>query len=92
MALDADWRSAHWALAAGLYAQVHDTIPALDSAFDGFTAQLAKGSGEAAARIKQTLWEGTDDWDALLDERAAMSGRLVLSEHTRNAIEVFRNR
>ncbi len=92
MALDADWRSPAWALDVGLYAQVHDSIPALDSAYDGFVAHLAKGSAEATARIKQTLWEGTEDWDALLDARAAMSGRLVLSEHTRTAIEAFKNR
>lgn len=92
MALDADWRTPRWALEAGLYAQVHDGIPGLDSAYDGFLAHLAKGNAAATAHIKQTLWEGTEHWDALLDQRATLSGRLVLSEHTRRAIEAFRNR
>lgn len=92
MALDADWRSAKWALETGLYSQIHDSISGLNSAFDGFVEQLAKANPEATARIKATLWEGTDDWDRLLDERAEMSGRLVLSDFTRRAIEAFKNR
>ena len=92
MALDADWRAAEWGLEMGLYAQIHDSIAGLDSAFDGFVQTLAKSNPEATARIKATLWEGTDDWDRLLDERAAMSGKLVLSEYTRHAIEAFKNR
>ena len=90
MALDAEWRSAQWALEVGLYAQLHDGIPGLDSAYDGFVQQLAKANPEATTRIKGTLWQGTDHWDRLLDERAAMSGTLVLSEHTRQAIAAFK--
>jgi len=92
MALDADWRSAQWATEVGLYAQIHDSISGLDSAFDGFVQTLAKANPEATARIKATLWEGTEHWDRLLDERAAMSGRLVLSDYTRRAIETFKSR
>jgi methylglutaconyl-CoA hydratase len=40
--------------------------------------------------LKKIFWEGTDHWDTLLSERAAMSGRLVLSDFTRNAIEKFK--
>ncbi len=92
MALDADWRSAKWALDVGLYAGIHDSVSGLDSAFEGFVNQLAKSNPEATARIKATLWEGTDHWDRLLDERAEMSGRLVLSAHTRCALEAFKTR
>ena len=92
MALDADWRSAKWALDAGLYAQLHDSVNSLDSAFDGFVLKLAKSNPDATTRIKSTLWQGTDDWDQLLDERAAMSGRLVLSDYTRRAIEAFKGK
>jgi methylglutaconyl-CoA hydratase len=90
MALDADWRTAEWALNAGLYAQVHDSIADVDSAFDALVAKLASSNPEATTRIKRALWTGTEDWDTLLDERAAMSGKLVLSEHTRNAIASFK--
>ncbi len=41
---------------------------------------------EAMAELKQILWKGTEHWDKLLTERAAICGRLVLSEYTKNAI------
>jgi methylglutaconyl-CoA hydratase len=41
------------------------------------------------ARIKRIAWAGTDNWPRLLEERAGMSGTLVLSEYTRNAIAAF---
>ena len=90
MALDADWRSAKWAVEVGLYAQIHDSLSGLDSAFDGFVQTLAKANPDATARIKATLWEGTEHWAQLLDSRAGMSGKLVLSEYTRRAIEAFK--
>ena len=40
--------------------------------------------------LKRILWEGTEHWDTLLAERAAISGKLVLSEFTRNAIAAFK--
>jgi len=92
MALDADWRTAKWALDTGLYHQIHDSVAALDSAYDSFVQQIAKANPEATRRIKSTLWRGTDDWEQLLDERAAMSGKLVLSDHTRLAIAAFKAR
>jgi methylglutaconyl-CoA hydratase len=42
------------------------------------------------AEMKKTFWKGTDHWDELLKERAAISGKLVLSEFTRNAINKFK--
>jgi methylglutaconyl-CoA hydratase len=92
MALDAEWRSAQWGLHVGLYAQIHDGVAGLDSAYEGFVLQLAKANPEATRLIKSTLWRDTDGWDTLLDERAAMSGKLVLSDHTRRAIEAFKRR
>jgi methylglutaconyl-CoA hydratase len=40
--------------------------------------------------MKKILWKGTEHWDHLLLERAAISGRLVLSTFTKNAIEKFK--
>jgi methylglutaconyl-CoA hydratase len=42
--------------------------------------------------MKRIFWEGTEHWPTLLAERAAMSGTLVLGEHTRKAIEAFGKR
>jgi methylglutaconyl-CoA hydratase len=90
MAIDADWRDAAWGERHGLYARVVPDVAALDNEVDAFARKLADANPEALARIKQIAWEGTDDWPALLEERAAMSGRLVLSDFTRRAIAAFK--
>jgi methylglutaconyl-CoA hydratase len=40
--------------------------------------------------MKTVLWENTAHWDELLHERAAISGKLVLSEFTKNALSQFK--
>ena len=62
---------------------------ALDAAVAAVVQQLAKSSPEAMARMKETFWQGTEQWDQLLEARAAMSGALVLSDYTRTAIAAF---
>ena len=89
MAVDADWRSAAWGEQAGLYARVVASTSELDDAVDKFAARLAASNPAALAQIKRVCWAGTEHWDALLEERAAISGELVLSEFTRNAIAAF---
>jgi methylglutaconyl-CoA hydratase len=89
MAIDAEWRDAHWGAANGLYARVVDTNSALDGGIENFTRHLAVANPAALAEIKRIIWAGTDDWPRLLEERAALSGSLVLSDYTRNAIAAF---
>jgi methylglutaconyl-CoA hydratase len=91
-ALDADWRDAHWCVAHGLYTRLCDNLPALDQVLGTLAHKLASYNPEAVSQLKAALWEGTDSWDRLLEERAEMSGRLVLSEFTRNAIAAFEKR
>lgn len=83
-------RSAAWCEQHGIYAEVLDTLEALDARIDAHAKELAAYSPEAMAAIKRVLWRGTEDWDSLLIERAKVSGRLVLSEFTRSAIARFR--
>lgn len=90
MSLDAEWRDAVWAERHGLYAQVVADASALDVAVAARAQQLAASNPEAVRAIKRVLWEGTADWEILLEERAAMSGSLVLSEFTRRAISEFK--
>ncbi|MDF1502041.1 enoyl-CoA hydratase/isomerase family protein [Roseisolibacter sp. H3M3-2] len=90
MAVDADWRDARWAHTHGLYATLVDDVAALDAAVDAMARRLAGFNPEAMADIKRVAWEGTETWDALLAERAEISGRLVLSEFTRSAIAKFK--
>ena len=66
-------------------------MEALDARIDAHAKELAAYSPEAMADIKQVMWKGTEDWDALLIERARISGRLVLSEFTRKAIAKFKS-
>ena len=89
MAIDADWRDAEWAERHGLYARVLDSTQSLDEAVDGLAQKLAGANPEAVSRIKAISWSGIDNWPRLLEERAAMSGTLVLSEYTRSAIASF---
>jgi len=89
MGLDADWRTAIWGAQHGLYARLAENLNALESGIASLAQQLAKSNPEATALIKRATWAGTDDWPTLLEERAAMSGRLVLSEYTKKAIAAF---
>ncbi|MEZ4739291.1 MAG: enoyl-CoA hydratase/isomerase family protein [Flavobacteriales bacterium] len=83
-------READWCVQRGLYAETFPTVEALDERIDAHTKELAAYSPEAMADLKKVLWRGTEDWDELLAERAAISGRLVLSQFTREAIAKFK--
>lgn len=92
MAIDAEWRSAKWAEDVGLYARVYETVNALDTEVQAFARSLASSNPLALTALKSVFWQGTDQWDRLLEERAEMSGRLVLSDFTRSAIAAFASR
>jgi methylglutaconyl-CoA hydratase len=91
LAIDAaEWRSAEWAKRQGLYAEVHGTIDGMDDAINALADRLAHSSPDAMWELKRIFWQGTEHWDTLLAERASISGRLVLSDFTRNAISAFK--
>ncbi|MFV5687599.1 enoyl-CoA hydratase/isomerase family protein [Flavobacterium sp. ZT3R25] len=85
-----EWKTADWAKDKGLYANTFETIQELDSAVADFSAKLSSYNPEALAEMKKVLWEGTQDWETLLLERAAISGRLVLSDFTKKALSQFK--
>lgn len=87
-----EWRSAQWAYENGLYAGVYDSTEEMDEEIDALASRLAKSNPEAMRLLKKIFWEGTDNWDELLAERAGMSGTLVLSDFTRNAINAFKKK
>lgn len=91
LAMDAtEWRSAEWAKKHSLYSEIYKTVEELDDAVNHLANKLAQSNPEAMAMLKKVFWKGTEHWDSLLDDRAAMSGKLVLSNFTRNAIEKFK--
>ncbi len=85
-----EWRNAQWAKEKGMYADVFDTIAEMDKAIETLAQKLALSNPEAMAMLKKIMWQGCDSWDTLLLERAGMSGKLVLSEFTINAINKFK--
>jgi methylglutaconyl-CoA hydratase len=84
-----DFQTAAWAKEKGLYNEVYPDIKSMDEALDALAAKLASYHPHALTGLKQILWEGTSDWDELLAERAAISGELVLSEFTQQALQGF---
>ena len=91
IAIDANnFYEAEWARSKGLFANVYESIEELDAATAAFAAHLCTYNPEAMTEMKKIFWKGTDDWDQLLAERAAISGRLVLSDFTKKTLEKFK--
>ena len=86
----ASWKDAAWAREKSLYADIFETHAELDAAVNKLAATLSTSNPEAMMMLKKIIWEGTENWDQLLPERAGMSGKLVLSDFTRNAIGKFK--
>lgn len=84
------WKTAKWAKEKGLFTEVFETIDLLDENLKNFTNELSSYNPEALVEMKKVFWEGTNHWDSLLYERASISGRLVLSDFTKNALEKFK--
>ena len=91
LSIDAQgFRSARWAESKGLYTQVFDSVKAMDNSLADLCKDLSQYNIEAMRNIKAVLWEGTEHWDDLLIERAAMSGRLVLSPETKSQLAPYK--
>ncbi len=91
LALNANvFQSAEWAKAKGLYAEVHESVEALDTATMDLAKYLISTNPEAQRELKKIFWAGTDHWDKLLEERAAMSGQLVLSDYTKDVLKQYK--
>lgn len=82
----ATFYTASWAKDKGLFAEVFETVTDLDAAISHFARSLTQYSPAALQQLKKVFWQGTEHWESLLAERAAMSGSLVLSAFTRSAI------
>ncbi|HNP32070.1 MAG TPA: enoyl-CoA hydratase/isomerase family protein [Flavobacterium sp.] len=84
------WQTADWAVAKGLYADLFDSMAEVNDAVTHAAEKLASYNPEALAEMKKVFWEGTENWDELLYERAAISGKLVLSDFTKEALSQFK--
>ena len=93
MSIDATtWQTAQWAKDKGLFAEVFDSADEMDGYISEFATKLSEMSPGAMVALKKVLWEGTEDWGKLLSERAEISGRLVLSGITREAINRIKSK
>lgn len=91
MTLEAtEWKSAQWAFEKGLITKLFSSTEEMDDALVQFTNQLSSYNPDALYEMKKAIWQGTENWDNLLYERAAISGRLVLSDFTKNALNQFK--
>jgi len=85
-----EWKNAYWAKEKGVFARVFESTKDMDKEISLFTEKLASYNPQALTEMKQILWKDTDHWPQLLEERAAVSGELVLSDFTKNALSKFR--
>jgi methylglutaconyl-CoA hydratase len=87
-----EWQTAQWAKEKGMYADLFTTLTTLDKEVKRLAETLSNANPEAMMEIKKIAWTGTDNWDSLLIERAEISGKLVLSDFTKNAINKFKSK
>lgn len=87
-----EWKSADWAAQKGLYSETFETVEEMDKGIQALATKLSASNPEAMRMLKEIFWNGTEHWDTLLAERAQMSGTLVLSDFTRNAINKFKTK
>ena len=92
MSLDTDWKTANWANQKGFYAKIFATTAELDVEITAFANKLASYNPEALIEMKKVIWEGTENWSSLLYQRAEISGKLILSEFSKKALNQFKNK
>lgn len=93
MAINAtEFHDAAWAREKGLYAQVYEDAASMDAAVQELAKKLAASNPEAMSNLKQIFWEGTENWDQLLSDRAQISGNLVTSDFTKSFIQKFKSK
>lgn len=85
-----EWHSAKWAKEKGLFAEVYDTTEEMDAAIQSLAKKLSTSNPDSMRELKEVMWEGTEHWDSLLLERAAMSGARILSDFTRETLDKLR--
>ncbi|PKL84956.1 MAG: enoyl-CoA hydratase [Ignavibacteriae bacterium HGW-Ignavibacteriae-1] len=91
ISIDTQWYNETWALSKGLYANVYYSIEDLNNAVTELAGRLSHMSPDATKELKGIFRKGTENWDTLLYERAEISGRLVLSDFTKDFIKKFKS-
>ncbi len=80
LSLDTEWKDANWGLIHGLYSKIVDSKAELDNETNKLTESLSRANSNSLMKLKSIFWEDTSDLDNLINERAEVSARLILSE------------
>lgn len=86
------WRDAPWAKQHGLFQEIFDTMEEMEEAATGFSKRLASYNIDALRALKKVFWDGTEGWDTLLYENAAISGKLVLNKDAKESLKKIKRR
>ena len=86
------WFDSNWAYQNGLFADVFESTELMDKHINELSLKIAQSYKKATSELKKTLWQGTENWDELLIERAKISGKLILSEFSKNAIQAIQKK
>ena len=92
LCLDTEWHTAQWAREKNLYQRVYEGPEELFREGRVLVKRLAEHSPTATARLKESLWAGTDHWPEDLARRAAVTGSLVLQTDAKKALAKFKSR
>jgi len=84
------WFDANWAREKGIFSEVYEDTSSMDLKINELALELSQSNPEAMKELKKIMWQGTENWNDLLLERAKQSGKLILSNFSKNAIEKFK--
>ena len=85
-----EWHSAKWAQEKNLYAKVLSSQEDMLQEGEKLAKELSNYNPDALKEMKKVFWEGAENWDELLEQRAEISGDLVLSDFTKDALTKFK--
>lgn len=85
-----NWYDAAWCLQKGLYNEVYDSKERLNAAISKKINELSQYSPKALKEIKQMMWDAHDDWNSLIQNRARISGKLILTAESKAALDKLR--
>ncbi len=92
LTLNYDWRASDWAYKIGLYDELYEDESGFETGLSNLLTKLHNSNPEALMELKKIFRSNTESWHTLLIERARISGKLVLSEHTKKYIESFKSK
>ncbi|MBV6472427.1 MAG: 1,4-dihydroxy-2-naphthoyl-CoA synthase [Saprospiraceae bacterium] len=85
-----EWQTASWAGQHGLFHEVFESKAQAEAYFAEFTGKLLSFNPQALTELKEIFWQGCDHWEQLLYDRAAISGKLILSDFSRRTLAALK--